>query len=107
MKNIITGLFILSIALTCSAAKFPDTALLWKNFQKTEYSDIHASRVFVRPVPVLNGKQFAREKKKNLETRARYKARCDLRNRVLNRIFADFVPGEKAVVIYEIGRAHV
>ena len=90
MKRLFIYPAISVVAVVCSAADFPDTDFLWKSFRKTDYNEIHVNRVFVKPIPELQGKRSAKEKKSNQNTRARYKARCDLRNRVLNRIFSDF-----------------
>ena len=84
------------------AADYPSTDELWKSFTGTSGSRVHANRVFIRPDAPLHKERKLLWKNANIQkANARYKARRALRNETLNRIFSNFVPGEKAFMIVE------
>ena len=84
------------------AADYPSTDELWKSFTGTSGSRVHVNRVFIRPdAPLLKEKKLQWKNANILKSNARYKARRVLRNDTLNRIFSNFVPGEKAFMVVE------
>lgn len=85
-----------------NAADFPSDGELWKSFLRTSGSRVHVNRVFVRPdMPKLDGKKFKRKNEQISSANARYASRRVLRNKTLNRIWSNFVPGEKAFLLLE------
>ena len=75
---------------------------MWKVFNSTPGSQIHVNRVFVRPdVPLRKEKKFRKQNAVQEKTNARFRARRDLRRRMLKRIYENLVPGEQVFILVE------
>lgn len=85
-----------------AGADYPTTEELWKSFVKTSGSRVHVNRVFVKPDTPLHKEKKLKWKNANIQkTNARFNARRKVRNEALNRIYSNFVPGEKAFMLVE------
>ena len=88
---------LLAGVLTACAADYPSENELWKSFNNTPGSYIHVNRVFVNPGKESRKKLSAKDK----AYKERNAARMSVRRRTLNRIWSDFSPGEKALILQE------
>lgn len=85
-----------------NAAEYPSSGELWKSFNRTSGSRVHVNRVFVKPdTPALEGKKFKRQNERIASANVRYASRRKLRDKTLDRIWSNFVPGEKAFLVLE------
>lgn len=102
MKRFAIPAVLLSIVSAAVAGDYPSESGLWKSFNATPGSRVHVNRVFVRPDEALRKeKKYRKHNEQVAKANARFRARRVIRRKALDRIFSDFVPGEKAVILRE------
>ena len=98
---IVVLLLLTAGVLNSFAVDYPSEKELWKIFTATPGNRIHANRVFVNPGRAVTSKMSSREKRNITAFNERNAARVNVRRQTLNRIWSDFAPGEKALVLCE------
>lgn len=95
----LTELFILSSLV---AADYPSEKELWNSFNSTPGSSVHVNRVFVRPdVKLPKEKKFKKKNASDEKANIRFRARREIRKKILNRIYSNLVPGESVFILIE------
>ena len=89
-------------AISCAAADYPSEKELWNSFSRTPGSRVHVNRVFVNPGREVTKKMSQREKRAVVSFKERNAARVSARRKTLDRIWSDFAPGEKALILSEM-----
>ncbi len=100
--RIVVALLLTAGVLNCFAADYPSEKELWKVFSSTPGYKTHANRMFVHPGKAIAPKMSSRDKRSATAFNERNKQRVNVRRKTLNRIWSDFAPGEKALVLCEM-----
>ena len=102
MKKSICFLICLFALSSVYSGDYPADMELWKSFNSTSGSRIHVNRVFVKPDAKLHTEKKLRKRNPAIEkSNLRFRNRRVVRKQMLDRLYANLVPGEQGVILCE------